>query len=121
MGKYTVADMPGEISWSDFEKVDIRVGKIISARPFPEARKPAYILEVDFGDIVGIRKSSAQLTKHYNPDELIGRLVAGVTNFPKKQIGPVQSEVLIVGFPDESGEPVLLSPDHDVPLGGKLF
>lgn len=110
-----------DISFDDFLKVDIRVGEIISAREFPEARKPAYIVEVNFGEDIGIKKSSAQLTKHYKLEELVGKRVAGVVNFPAKQIGPIRSEVLIVGFPDENNEPVLIIPDQDVPLGGRLF
>ena len=108
------------ISWGDFEKVELRVGKILSAEEFKEARKPAYILHVDFGEEIGIRKSSAQITAHYTTEELVGRLVVGVVNFPKKQIGPIMSECLITGFADEDGEIVLCVPDKDVPLGAKL-
>ncbi len=109
------------ISWDDFSKVAIRVGKILEAKVFAEARKPAYLLLVDFGPEIGIRKSSAQLTAHYTPETLTGRLVVGVVNFPKKQIGPVQSECLITGFADANGDVVLCVPDREVSLGAKLF
>lgn len=109
------------ISRDDFSKVAIRVGKILEAKVFAEARKPAYLLLVDFGPEIGIRKSSAQLTVHYTPETLVGRLVVGVVNFPKKQIGPVQSECLITGFADANGDVVLCVPDREVPLGAKLF
>jgi tRNA-binding protein len=109
------------ITWDEFAKVELRVGRVISAKPFPEARKPAYILEVDFGEELGIKKSSAQLTALYKPEELVGRLVVAVVNFPKKQIGPVMSECLVTGFANEKGEVVLCVPDKSVPLGSKLF
>ncbi|MBN2638708.1 MAG: tRNA-binding protein [Bacteroidales bacterium] len=109
------------IQWSDFEKIELRVGRIIKAEVFPKARKPAYILHVDFGLEFGIKKSSAQITEHYQIESLVGKLVVGVLNFPKKQIGPVQSECLITGFPDENGKVVLCVPDKEVPLGSKLF
>ena len=109
------------ISYADFEKVDIRVGRIIRAEPFPEARKPAYKLWVDFGPEIGEKRSSAQITKHYTIEQLIGRQVLGVVNFPTRQIGPVPSEVLVLGLPDEEGAVVLIGPGHEVPLGGKLF
>jgi tRNA-binding protein len=109
------------ITYADFEKVDIRVGRITRAEPFPEARKPAYKLWVDFGPEIGEKRSSAQITKHYAIEDLIGRQVLGVVNFPPRQIGPVLSEVLILGLPDEEGAVVLVGPGHDVPLGGKLF
>ena len=109
------------ISYSDFEKVDIRVGRITRAEPFPEARKPAIKLWVDFGSGIGEKRSSAQLTKHYTPEGLVGRQVLAVVNFPPRQIGPVMSEVLVLGVPDEEGQVVLIGPGHDVPLGGKLF
>src|SRR5258705_8000810 len=109
------------ITFADFEKVDIRVGRIVRAEPFPEARKPAYRLQIDFGPDIGIRKSSAQLTTHYREHELEGRLVLGVVNFPARQIGPFMSEVLTLRVPDESGPVVLVVPDKAVPLGGKLF
>jgi tRNA-binding protein len=109
------------ISYADFEAVDIRVGTIISAQPFPEARKPAIKLTIDFGDEIGIRKSSAQLTVHYKCDQLLGRQVCAVVNFPPRQIGPFISEVLTLGMPDEDGAVVLVRPDLRVPNGGKLF
>ncbi|MGC1429405.1 MAG: tRNA-binding protein [Albidovulum sp.] len=109
------------ISFDDFMKVDVRVGRITRAEPFPEARKPAYRLWVDFGPEIGEKRSSAQITAHYTPDDLIGRQVLAVVNFPPRQIGPVLSEVLVLGVPDESGEVVLIAPDHGVPIGGRLF
>jgi tRNA-binding protein len=109
-----------EITWQDFEKVELRVGRIVSAERFPQARKPAYILKVDFGPELGIRKSSAQITALYEPEKLIGKLVVGVINFPPKQIGPIRSECLITGFPNERGEIALCVPDSDVPLGTRL-
>ena len=109
------------ITYADFDKVDIRVGRITRAEPFPEARKPAYRLWVDFGPEIGEKRSSAQIMKHYNPDQLVGRQVLAVVNFPPRQIGPVMSEVLVLGLPDEEGQVVLIGPGHDVPLGGKLF
>ena len=109
------------ITFADFERVDIRVGRIIRAEPFPEARKPAYRLQIDFGPDIGVKKSSAQLPARYRVDELEGRLVLAVINFPPKQVGPVMSEVLTLGVPDASGAVVLVVPDGDVPLGGKLF
>ena len=109
------------ITWDEFAKVELRVGRVISAKPFPEARKPAYILEVDFGKELGIKKSSAQLTSLYKPDELLGKLVVAVVNFPKKQIGPIMSECLVTGFANEQGEVALCVPDKSVPLGSKLF
>lgn len=109
------------ISWDEFTKVELRVGKIISAKPFPEARKPAYILEVDFGDELGTKKSSAQITHLYKPDDLVGKLVVAVINFPKKQIGPFMSECLVTGFQNEKGEVALCVPDKPVPLGAKLL
>ena len=109
------------ISYDDFEKVDIRVGKIIKVEDFPQARKPAYKLQIDFGPEIGVKRSSAQITKYYTKDELLGRLVMGVVNFPPKQIGPFRSECLTLGVPDEHGNVVLLSPTQDVPIGGKMF
>ncbi len=109
------------LSFDDFLKVDIRVGQIVRAEPFPEARKPAYKLWVDFGDELGEKKSSAQITKHYSVEELPGRKVMAVVNFPPRQIGPVMSEVLVLGVPDEAGEVVLLTPDKDVPVGGRMY
>ncbi len=110
-----------EITYDDFERVDIRVGTVVSAEPNPKARKPAYILKVDFGPAIGVKKTSAQITVHYKPEELVGRQVAGVVNFPPKQIGPLMSEVLVLGFPDENGAVVLVNVDKPVPNGGKLF
>ena len=110
-----------EISWEDFEKVDIRVGRILEAEPFPEARKPAIKLTVDFGPDIGTKRTSAQLTDHYEPADLPGRQVVAVVNFPPKRIAGFKSEVLVLGVPDESGAVVLLAPDQDVPLGGKMF
>jgi tRNA-binding protein len=109
------------ITYADFDKVDIRVGRITRAEPFPEARKPAIKLWVDFGPGIGEKRSSAQLTRHYTPEGLIGRQVLAVVNFPPRQIGPVMSEVLVLGVPDEEGQVVLIGPGHEVPLGGKLF
>jgi len=109
------------LSWAEFERVELRVGRVLSAREFPEARRPAYVLEVDFGDEVGIRKSSAQITGHYTPDALVGTLVVGVVNFPPKQIGPLMSQCLVTGFHDENGDVVLCRPDADVPLGSRLL
>jgi tRNA-binding protein len=109
------------IEFSDFEAVDIRVGTIIDAQPFPEARKPAIKLWIDFGEAVGVRKSSAQIAKHYSPEALVGRQVAAVLNFPPRQIGKFISEVLTLGFPDEEGGVVLIAPTLPVPNGGKLF
>lgn len=109
-----------QISWDDFARVELRVGRVLSAEPFAQARKPAYVLQVDFGDEIGVRKSSAQITDLYQPDELVGRLVVGVVNFPKKQIGPLMSECLVTGFYDAEGRVVLCVPDREVPLGAKL-
>ncbi|MBL9049862.1 MAG: tRNA-binding protein [Tabrizicola sp.] len=109
------------ISYADFEKVDIRVGRITRAEPFPEARKPAFKLWVAFGPDIGEKRSSAQITTHYKLEELVGRQVLAVVNFPPRQIGPALSEVLVLGVPDEAGQVVLIGPGHEVPLGGKLF
>ncbi|MES2844934.1 MAG: tRNA-binding protein [Pseudomonadota bacterium] len=109
------------ITYDDFQKVDIRVGVITRAEPFPEARKPAIKLWVDFGGDIGEKRSSAQITVHYNPEDLIGRQVLAVVNFPPRQIGKVMSEVLVLGVPDEAGEVVLIGPGHAVPLGGRMF
>ena len=109
------------ITYADFEQVDIRVGRITRAEPFPEARKPAYKLWVDFGAEIGEKRSSAQITAHYTLEELIGRQVLAVVNFPPRQIGKVLSEVLVLGLPDADGQVVLIGPGQDVPIGGKLF
>jgi len=109
------------ITYGDFERVDIRVGTIVEAAPFPEARKPAIKLKIDFGPELGVKKSSAQITVHYAPDTLVGRQVAAVVNFPPRQIGPFMSEVLTLGFPDANGAVVLIGPSIAVPNGGKLF
>lgn len=112
---------PDQITYEDFARVDVRVGTIVAAEPFPQARRPAYRLQVDFGPEIGVRKSSAQLTVYYRPEELVGRQVAGVVNFPPRQIGPMRSEVLVLGFPDADGAVVLIAPDKPVPNGGRLF
>ena len=109
------------IAFDDFLKVDIRVGTVVEARPFPEARKPALQLLVDFGPDIGVKKSSAQITRNYSLEELVGRQVAAVVNFPPRQIGPMMSEVLTLGFPDEAGEVMLIAPDRRVPNGGRLY
>ncbi len=111
----------GEISFDEFLKVDIRVGQITRAEPYPEARKPAYKLWIDFGPEIGEKKSSAQITVHYAPEDLPGRRVLAVVNFPPRQIGKVRSEVLVLGVPDADGEVVLIGPDGDVPLGGRMY
>ena len=109
------------IAFDDFARVDIRVGTIIAVEPFPEARKPAFKLTIDFGDTIGSKRSSAQITDHYSPETLIGRQVAAVVNFPPRQIGPMMSEVLTLGFPDADGKVVLIAPSEPVPNGGRLF
>lgn len=109
------------IAYDDFRRVEIHVGRVQRAEPFPEARQPALKLWIDFGEAIGVRKTSAQITRHYTPEELPGRLVVAVTNFPPKQIGSFMSEVLVLGVPDADGEVVLLEPDRDVPLGGRMF
>jgi tRNA-binding protein len=118
---YTMTAASATLSYDDFVKIDIRVGRIVDVQEFPEARKPAYKLIIDFGAALGVRKSSAQLTKHYSKADLEQRLVVAVVNFPPKQIGPYLSEVLTLGVPDPDGEVVLLVPQQDVPLGGRMF
>ena len=113
--------MVGEIAFDDFLKVDIRAGTIVAAEPFPEARKPAFKLTIDFGGEIGIKKSSAQITRHYAPETLVGKQVIAVVNFPPRQIGPFMSQVLTLGVPDETGEVVLLHPSLAVPNGGRMF
>ena len=109
------------ISFDDFLKVDIRVGQITRAEPFPEARKPAIKLWVDFGGDLGVKKSSAQITKHYTPESVVGKRVMAVVNFPPRQIGKFMSEILVLGVPDDEGEVVLITPDKEVPKGGRLY
>jgi tRNA-binding protein len=109
------------ISLDDFHRVDIRVGTVVEAEPYPEARKPSFKLRIDFGPEIGLKRSSAQITVHYQPEQLIGRQVAAVVNFPPRQIGKFFSEVLVLGFPDADGAVVLVSPTHPVPNGGRLF
>ena len=111
----------GPITFDDFMKVDVRLGVIVEADEFPEARKPAFKLKIDFGPDVGVKRSSAQITVHYTREELVGRKVAAVVNFPPRQIGPFMSEVLTLGFPDAAGEVVLVGVDREVPVGGRLF
>lgn len=110
-----------QITYDDFLKVDIRLGRITRAEPYPEARKPALKLWLDFGPEIGEKRSSAQITRHYRPEELVGRQVLAVVNFPPRQIGKLRSEVLVLGVPDAEGEVVLIGPGHEVPLGGRLF
>jgi tRNA-binding protein len=112
---------PTPISYSDFEKVDIRVGRVVAVEDFPAARKPAYLLQIDFGPGIGVKKSSAQATRHYTKDQLLNRQVVAVVNFPPKQIGRHMSEVLTLGVPDGEGGVVLLIPERDVPVGGRMF
>lgn len=113
-------DRPNTISFDDFLKVDIRVGRVVDVQPFPEARKPAWKLRIDFGPEIGVKKTSAQITELYGRDDLIGRLVMAVVNFPPRQIGPFMSEVLTLGVADSQGRVVLLAPDHEAPLGARM-
>ncbi len=116
--------MPDEsapLSYAEFQRVDVRVGRIVRVEDFPAARKPAYKLQIDFGAEIGVKKSSAQLTRHYSKEELLHRLVVAVVNFPPRQIGPFMSEVLTLGVPDSDGAVVLLVPEQDVPIGGRMF
>jgi tRNA-binding protein len=113
--------MSATASIDDFDKLDIRVGTVTDAKPFPEARKPAIRLWIDFGGDIGVKQSSAQITVHYRPDQLIGRQVCAVVNFPPRRIGPFTSEVLTLGLPDENGEVVLIKPDFKLPDGGRLY
>ncbi len=108
------------IDWNDFTKVELRVGRVLSAQPLPKARNPAYVLQVDFGSEIGVKKSSAQITQHYSPEALVGKLVVAVTNFPPKQIGSLMSECLVTGFHDENGAVRLCVPDGEIPLGTRL-
>lgn len=116
-----VSNSPASITYEDFAKVDIRAGTVLRAEPYPEARKPSIKLWIDFGPELGTKKTSAQITRYYAPESLIGHQVAAVVNFPPRQIGKFMSEVLVLGFPDTDGEVVLIAPDHDVPNGGRLF
>jgi len=109
------------IAFDDFLKVELRVGRVLTATPFPQARKPAYVLQIDFGPELGVRKSSAQVTAHYRPEDLVGRLVVAVVNFPDKQIGPLMSQCLVTGFHDADGAVALCVPDREVPLGTRLL
>ncbi len=115
-----MSDRADVIAYGDFARVDMRVGRVLRAEPFPEARRPALKLWIDFGPL-GERKTSAQITRHYSPESLVGKLVIAVVNFPRKQIGSFGSEVLVLGVPDETGEIVLLRPDADVPIGGRVY
>ena len=112
---------PPDLTFPDFLRVDIRVGRVLTAAPNPKALKPAYVLTIDFGDDLGVKTSSAQLTVHYTPEELVGRLVVAVVNFPPKRVAGIKSEVLVLGVPDRDGAVVLLAPTHDVPLGGRMY
>ena len=114
-------ELAPQIGWDDFAAVDIRVGRIIRAEPFPQARRPAIKLWLDFGPEIGERKSSAQITRHYQPGDLIGKQVLAVMNFPPRQIGPFMSEVLVLGLPDEDDQVVLIGPDKPVPIGGRMY
>ena len=121
IGPFDTGGSMQEISWADFEKVDVRVGRVVEAEPFPEARKPSVKLAVDFGSEVGVKRSSAQITAHYAPETLLGKQLVAVVNFPAKRIAGFESEVLVLGVPDEEGAVVLLAPDREVPLGSRMF
>ena len=114
------APRPAPISWDDFSKVQLRIGRVLSAAPLPKARNPAFVLQIDFGAEIGIKKSSAQITEHYQAEALVGKLVVAVTNFPPKQVGSIMSECLVTGFHDESGAVRLCVPDGEIPLGTRL-
>ena len=114
-------DLAPPIDYGDFRRVDVRVGTIVAVEPYPEARRPAFKLQIDFGPAIGLKRSSAQITRHYAAETLVGRQVAAVVNFPPKQIGKFMSEVLVLGFPDAAGEVVLIQPTQAVPNGGRLF
>jgi len=116
-----MTEEPAPLSYAEFQRVDIRVGRVVGIDDFPAARKPAYRLRIDFGSEIGVKKSSAQATKYYTKEELLNRLVVAVVNFPPKQIGPFLSEVLTLGVPDGEGAVVLLTPERDVPIGGRMF
>jgi tRNA-binding protein len=120
-GRHIMIDQTAPLSYAEFERVDIRVGRVIDVQDFPEARKAAYRLRIDFGPAIGIKKSSAQATKHYSKEQLLNRLVVAVVNFAPKQIGSFMSEVLTLGVPDGDGSVVLLTPERDVPIGGRMF
>jgi tRNA-binding protein len=118
---YSMTGEAAPLSYAEFQRVDIRVGRIVNVDDFPEARKPAYKLRIDFGDAIGVKKSSAQATRHYTKEQLLNRLVVAVVNFAPKQIGPYMSEVLTLGVPDGDGNVVLLVPQQEVPIGGRMF
>jgi tRNA-binding protein len=118
---YAMPVEPAPLSYAEFARVDIRVGRIVAVDDFPQARKPAFKLQIDFGAPLGVKRSSAQVTKYYTKEQLLNRLVVAVVNFPPKQIGPFMSEVLTLGVPDAAGDVVLLTPEREVPLGGRMF
>jgi tRNA-binding protein len=120
-GTFDTGGSMQEISWADFEKVDVRIGRVVEAEPFPEARKPSIKLAINFGSEIGVKRSSAQITAHYTPETLLGKQVVAVLNFPAKRIAGFKSEVLVLSVPDEEGTVVLLTSDREVPLGGRMF